>query len=169
VTSSRITLIGIPWDRSSSFMRGAAAAPPRIREALWSASANSCSEAGVDVSTPGLLGDVGDIALTDDAAGARAAIESAIARLLEQGTCPIALGGDHSVTYPIVRAFRGRTEKLTIVHVDAHGDLYDEFEGDKFSHACPFARIMEEGLAARLVQIGIRTLTGHQRQQAARF
>jgi arginase family enzyme len=55
------------------------------------------------------------------------------------------------------------------VHFDAHPDLYDDLEGNRFSHACPFARIMEEGLAERLVQIGIRTMTGHQRDQAERF
>jgi arginase family enzyme len=47
--------------------------------------------------------------------------------------------------------------------------LYEEFEGDRFSHACPFARIMEEGLARRLVQVGIRTLNSHQRRQAQRY
>ena len=55
------------------------------------------------------------------------------------------------------------------MHFDAHPDLYDEFEGSRFSHACPFARIMEERLAKRLVQIGIRTMTAHQREQAMRF
>jgi arginase len=58
---------------------------------------------------------------------------------------------------------------LTIVHFDAHGDLYDQFEGNKYSHACPFARIMEEGCAQRLIQLGIRTNNAHQRAQAARF
>jgi arginase family enzyme len=58
---------------------------------------------------------------------------------------------------------------LTVLHIDAHPDLYDEFEGRRFSHACPFARIMEEGLAHRLVQVGIRTMNGHQREQARRF
>jgi arginase family enzyme len=58
---------------------------------------------------------------------------------------------------------------LTVLHIDAHPDLYTEFEGDRFSHACPFARIMEEGLAVRLVQVGIRTMTGHQRDQSERF
>jgi arginase len=55
------------------------------------------------------------------------------------------------------------------VHFDAHPDLYDEFEGDRLSHASPFARIMEEKLAARLVQVGIRTLNAPQRAQIARF
>ena len=58
---------------------------------------------------------------------------------------------------------------LTIVHIDAHPDLYDDFEGDRLSHASPFARILEEKLASRLVQIGIRTLNAPQRAQVARF
>jgi agmatinase len=80
------------------------------------------------------------------------------------------LGGDHSVTYPVLRAInRASYPRPTILHIDAHADLYDEFEGDRYSHACPFARIMEEGLASRLVQVGIRTLTPHLRAQADRF
>jgi len=68
-----------------------------------------------------------------------------------------------------MRAIAKKHKGLTILHIDAHGDLYDEFEGDRFSHACPFARIMEERLVARLVQVGIRTLTPHQRDQITRF
>jgi agmatinase len=79
------------------------------------------------------------------------------------------LGGDHSITYPALRAFHRVYPRLSILHVDAHPDLYDEFEGDRYSHACPFARIMEEGLATRLVQVGIRTMSGHQAEQARRF
>ena len=55
------------------------------------------------------------------------------------------------------------------MHFDAHPDLYDDFEGNPYSHASPFARIMESGLAKRLVQVGIRTINGHQREQAKRF
>ncbi len=55
------------------------------------------------------------------------------------------------------------------MHIDAHTDLYHEYEGDPHSHACPFARIMEEKLATRLVQVGIRTLNPHQREQAEKF
>ena len=79
------------------------------------------------------------------------------------------LGGDHSITFPIVKAVAPRYPELTIFHFDAHPDLYDEFEGNRLSHACPFARIMEAGLAKRLVQIGIRTINRHQREQAQRF
>ena len=56
-----------------------------------------------------------------------------------------------------------------MLHLDAHPDLYDEFEGDRLSNACPFARIMEEGRVRRLVQVGIRTMNAPQRAQAERF
>ena len=73
------------------------------------------------------------------------------------------------MTYPILRAIGPLHPALTVLHIDAHADLYDEFEGDRYSHACPFARVMEEELVDHLVQVGIRTLTGDQAAQAARF
>ena len=164
------TLIGLPYDASSSYQRGPAEAPPIIREALWSPSANTWTELGVDIGVEGVVTDAGDLDLTGCvSADARRVIEAAIARLVGSGARPVALGGDHAVTYPVLRAIRPRAPRLTIVHFDAHPDLYDEFEGDRFSHACPFARVMEEQLADRLIQVGIRTMNGHQRSQAARF
>ena len=73
------------------------------------------------------------------------------------------------MTLPVVRAQSRHFSDLTILHIDAHPDLYDELGGDRLSHACPFSRIMEENLVSRLVQLGIRTLNAHQRQQADRF
>jgi arginase len=159
-------LIGIPYDASSSFLRGSAAGPPLIRAALRSPAGNSFTERGADLSQ---LADAGDASVSEDAATARVEIQAAIEAVLGDGHRPIALGGDHSITYPIMRAIAARHRGLTILHIDAHGDLYDTFEGDRFSHACPFARIIEEGLCARLVQVGIRTLTPHQRDQIKRF
>jgi arginase len=159
-------LLGIPYDASSSFLRGSAAAPPLIRAAIHSPAGNRYTENGADLAQ---LSDAGDLTVPDDAASARAQIEAAIAKIIEDGFRAIALGGDHSITYPIMRAIRKTHGNVTILHIDAHGDLYDEFEGDRWSHACPFARIMEEGLASRLIQVGIRTLTPHQRDQIKRF
>jgi arginase len=161
----RPTLVGVPYDAASSFLRGAADAPPHIRRALELPSSNSWSESIVDLE--GAIDDQGDIEI--DARNVRASIERGIAEVLVGGGAPIALGGDHSVTYPILAAVRKKHPKLTILHLDAHADLYDEFEGDRYSHACPFARIMEDKLTDRLVQVGIRTLTGHQRDQVRRF
>jgi agmatinase len=163
-----VALLGIPWDASSSFQRGAAAAPAKIREALWSPSSNSWNERGDDLAVPERLHDAGDVTLGADASAARAAIERAVRQVQDHGHRPLILGGDHSITYPVLRAFAAYPPDA-IVHFDAHGDLYDSFEDDRYSHACPFARIMEERLAGRLIQVGIRTLTDHQREQQVRF
>jgi arginase len=161
------TLVGIPFDGQSSYLRGAAEAPAKIREALRCDASNSWTERGVDLGAPGTYEDAGDLALSEKEAFG--AIESGVGALIGQGKRPVSLGGDHSITYPIVKAFAKHYPELTIFHFDAHPDLYDEFEGNRLSHACPFARIMEAGLAKRLVQVGIRTATAHQRQQAQRF
>src|SRR5579864_4716561 len=160
---SRPTLLGIPFDANSSYLRGAAGAPPLIREAFGCESSNSSSESGVELNADSVL-DAGD--LKPPADDAFQAIENAVGELLDKEQAPVCLGGDHSITYPIVRAFAKRFTDLTIVHFDAHPDLYDEFEGNRYSHACPFARIMEGKLAKRLIQVGIRTMNAHQRKQA---
>ena len=162
---SRPQLVGVPYDASSSFLRGSAAAPPLIRAALHSPAGNKYAERGADLTQ---LTDAGDLTLTDDPANARVMIQAGLEASLTNGFAPIALGGDHSITYPIMRAIARVHPSVTILHIDAHGDLYDDFEGDRFSHACPFARIMEERLCARLIQVGIRTLTPHQRDQIKR-
>lgn len=165
---TRPCLIGIPYDASSSFRRGAAQGPSAIRAALYSPVGNMWSENLTDLGAPGALDDAGDIDITSGE-GVLAQIEAGIAKVYAGGGTPIALGGDHSVSYPALRAVHGAVGRCSIVHIDAHPDLYDNFEGDRFSHACPFARVLEENLAASLVQVGIRAMTGDQRVQAERF
>jgi agmatinase len=163
------TLLGLPTDSASSYLRGAAKAPGRIRDALACPSSNTWTEARRDLARPDLLADAGDLDLTGDGAPDRERIRAGVAALLEGGARPLCLGGDHAVTFPVLQALGPRWPGLAILHVDAHPDLYDQLDGDSYSHACPFARIMEGGLAARLVQVGIRTCNGHQAEQAARF
>ncbi len=160
-------VLGVPFDANSSWLRGAAGAPPIIRVALNSISSNLWTETGVDLGAEGAYCDAGDLKFTFDEPFA--ALEKRIGEFLDQGLRPVCLGGDHSITLPILRAFGKHIRDLTILHFDAHPDLYDELEGNRLSHACPFARIMEEGAAKRLIQIGIRTMTGHQREQAQKF
>ena len=166
-SKGRIRLLGVPWDANSSYLRGAAQAPAKIREALQSAAANPWSETGMDTSQRWVFSDAGDV---EFAAGGDwfARTEDSAARLAKDCK-PLFLGGDHSVTYPLVSGVARKWPKLTILHFDAHPDLYEEFDGNRYSHASPFARIMEEKLAARLIQVGIRTMTGHQREQASKF
>lgn len=165
---TKLALIGIRYDENSSFTKGAADAPPQIRAALRSEAWNLTSEDGTDLSDDSTFFDAGDI---QPVAGSEmpALIENSIHTLLADGLSPISLGGDHSITYPIVRAFARQFNNLSVLHFDAHPDLYDSYQGNRNSHASPFARIMEQKLVKRLVQVGIRTFTSHQREQVKRF
>ena len=129
-------------------------------------SSNLWTENETYLGADGLFADAGDITPSQE----RMPIETeqAADQLYEAGLKVMAFGGDHSVTYPLVKAAKHHPN-LSILHFDAHPDLYDDFEGNPHSHASPFARIMESGLAKRLVQVGIRTINGHQREQAKRF
>jgi agmatinase len=164
----RVGVIGAPLDENSSFLRGPALAPGRIRAALHSGAKNQTTEEGVDLGARDDWRDLGDLAPGSGEA-AFTAITERLASLYAAGARVLTLGGDHSITFPIIRGVAVSYPDLTILHIDAHPDLYDEFEGSRRSHACPFARIMEAGLAARLVQMGIRAMNPHQRQQADRF
>ncbi|GAA4771648.1 agmatinase [Novosphingobium ginsenosidimutans] len=161
-------LIGLPTDCNSSFARGAAAAPKAIRAALWSDRGNLAAEDGQEIGHDFLLEDHGDLPLTETA-GDDAIIRTAVTESLNAGAIPLLLGGDHAVSFPVVEAIAARHGPVNILHFDAHPDIYDDFEGNPRSHASPFARILEAGLCRRLVQVGIRTLNRHCREQAARF
>ena len=161
-------IVGVPLDENSSFLRGPALAPARIRAALSSGSMNLCTEDGDDLGSRTEWRDAGDLEIGHGTA-VMCGIERQIAALATEGARILSLGGDHSVTYPIVRALAAHYPTLTILHFDAHPDLYGDFDGNPYSHASPFARIMEERLARRLVQVGIRTMNPEQKAQAERF
>lgn len=163
-----IDLIGLPSDSNSSFERGPAMAPAAIRRALWSDRGNLACEDGQEIGIDFELRDRGDLWLNEDAAD-DAVIADAVRAAIQSGAVPLALGGDHAITHPVVRGIHAEHGPVTILHFDAHPDLYEDFEGNPRSHASPFARIMEAGLATKLVQVGIRTLNAHCRQQAERF
>ncbi len=161
-------IIGLPTDANSSFERGPALAPPLIRQALWSDRGNLACEDGLEVGTDFMLEDRGDLPLTEEP-GDHARIRDHVATSLSNGVVPLLLGGDHSVTWPILEAVHAAHGPVDILHFDAHPDIYADFDSNPRSHASPFARIMEAGLARRLVQVGIRTQNRHCRDQAIRF
>lgn len=163
-----VALVGIPYDENSSYLRGAATAPQKIREALHCGSANLCSESGIDLGNKDLFTDLGDLEIKGFPAPLET-VELFAAQLLERQIRILSLGGDHSITPAILRAYSKKYNGLNLLQFDAHPDLYNEFEGNRNSHACPFARIMEEKLVKRLVQVGIRTMNSHQHAQAERF
>ena len=163
-----VVCLGIPLDENSSFLRGASEAPRHIREAYHSDSSNYWTENGTNLKDNKNWKDIGDLKLSSMPT-AFSEITNEVEKQLNQGARVLSFGGDHSITYPVIKGFAKKYSTLNILHIDAHGDLYDDFEGNKLSHACPFARIMEERLAKRLLQIGIRTYNAHQREQVKRF
>ena len=160
---AHIVLQGIPFDENSTFQKGPKQAPPLIRRALHSGSMNLTAENGKLIDDKIIL-DHGDVEISD-----YFNIEKLTSKLLKNNNKVLTLGGDHSITYPLIKAYKAKYPVLDILHFDAHSDLYHEYAGDPFSHACPFARIMELGIVNRLVQVGIRTQNKHLDAQAKKF
>ena len=159
----KIIIQGIKYDEKSSYQKGPGLAPPLIREVLHCGSSNYFAENGVSIENANIV-DKGDFDISE-----YFEIEHITEEHLKLNGRIFTLGGDHSITYPIIKAYNQKYPILDILQIDAHPDLYDHFEGDKYSNACPFARILENGYAARLVQVGIRTLNTHQAEQAKKF
>ncbi|MBT8136387.1 MAG: agmatinase family protein [Gammaproteobacteria bacterium] len=166
--ANSVVLLGVPSDENSSFMRGPALAPAAIRKSLFNGASGLTAECGTDLAGRSGFRDDGDleIAPADDWL---ASIEQPVRQRASRGVRPLLLGGDHAISYPALRAIVAVHGAVEILHFDAHPDLYDEYEGNRYSHASPFARVMEEGLATRLVQVGIRAQNAHLREQARRF
>ncbi len=159
----KITLQGILFDEKSSFLKGPGLAPPLIREAYHSDSSNYYAENGRFIN-PEIIDDKGDFLISH-----YFDIEKITSKNLSDQNSLLTLGGDHSITFPIIKAINSFYGKVDILHIDAHSDLYNELNGDPYSHACPFYHIMEKKLAENLYQVGIRTLNDIQRQNATKF
>ena len=165
-----ISLLGIPYDAASSFMRGPAWAPAAIRRMDQLGSANAYTENGTEIKHGVTFIDEGDIQFdSNDPEYVFSTIRNQVRNLLASGRKVLSLGGDHSISYPIIDAHREKYPNLHILHFDAHADLYHSFDNNPYSHASPFARIMESGGIGSLTQVGIRTLEPHQKEQAKRF
>ncbi len=165
-----IILTGICYDENSSYLKGPAKAPAIIREMDIGGSANAWSENGWHIERNNFYKDVGDLNIEQlQPADAFVAIQHHIENLLYDHNKILTLGGDHSISYPIIDSFTNHHKNLHVIHFDAHADLYENFEQNPYSHASPFARLLEKGNLASITQVGIRTLNAHQRQQAERY
>jgi len=165
MNENTVGIIGIPFDEKSSFLKGAAKGPDQIRKTLHDGSSSFVTESGLELIDGTHYKDLGNISINEFPAD----VESGILKGLQKNSRLITLGGDHSIAYPVIKAFQKQYMDLHILQFDAHTDLYDEYEGDRLSHACPFARIMEQNLAKSLCQVGIRTISKHQKDQQERF
>ena len=153
-----IALIGVPYDGGVTNRPGARHGPREIRnQSSFMRAIHHVTR--VDPYALCRIADIGDVtfeSVFDHNAVVRD-IESFFARVHAARVIPLSAGGDHSITYPIMKAI-ARDTPVGLIHIDAHTDTWDEFQGSKFMHGTPFRRAHEDGLldAARTVQIGIR-------------
>lgn len=165
-----IKVIGFPYDRNSSFLRGSALAPPRIRLMDFDGSANQFCENGFEIADGKAYEDLGDLPIANlKPEEAFRVIKEKMTELLMGPNKVLSLGGDHSITFPIMEAYTEKYNNLHLIHFDAHADLYEDFDNNYFSHASPFTRILEQGKIKSLTQVGIRTLHPLQREQAEKY
>ena len=165
-----IKVLGIPFDANSSFLRGPYLAPPRIRMMALEGSANNFTEEGAEIISGRDYRDMGDLSFPDqNPQNAYEIIKAAVFETISDGSKLLSLGGDHSIAFPVIEAHVEQHGPLNVLQLDAHGDLYENFEDNPYSHASPFARLLEKGLLKSLTQVGIRALTQHQRKQAEKY
>ena len=148
-----VGVLGVPFDGAVSFRTGAALAPARLRE--LSPHLAACAEEGQPLTVQ--VRDYGDVRLDPEGPAYFQAVEEQAKQPLQH---PLALflGGDHSVTIPLMRAFDGEADgSFGVLHLDAHPDLFDTYGGHRWSHACTARRALElPGLEPRhLVFIGL--------------
>ena len=153
-----VGFVGVPFDIGTSNRAGARFGPRQIRtESCLIRPYNMATRAAPFDSLQ--VADIGDIAInTFNLQKSVAIIESAYDEILAADCKPLTLGGDHTISLPILRALKKKHGPVGIVHVDAHADINDHMFGERIAHGTPFRRAIEEGLIepTRMVQIGLR-------------
>lgn len=150
--------IGVPLDIGTSLRSGTRFGPRQIRaESVMIRPYNMATGAAPFDSLS--VADIGDVAInTFNLLDAVRIIEEAYDEIVEHNVIPMTLGGDHTITLPILRALHKKHGKIGLVHIDAHADVNDHMFGEKIAHGTTFRRAVEEGLldCDRVVQIGLR-------------
>ncbi len=163
-----VAVIGVPWDEGTTFRSGSRMGPRALREAstMWAFQQDRerlyDGEAGVELLTGVRWVDCGDVALGPMWSAERyhEAVVERLKPLFAGGLFPVTLGGDHSITYPVLKALweaRGG-RPFQLVQFDTHMDYWDEEGGQRYSHASPIIRSHEAGWLTGLTQYGIRSL-----------
>jgi len=150
--------VGIPLDIGTSNRSGTRHGPRQIR-------AESCMLRPFNLATGAApfarmqVADIGDVPInTFDLKKTIDIITNAYVDILSHGCTPLTLGGDHTLTYPILRAMAAKHGPVALIHIDAHADINDDMFGEKIAHGTPFRRAHEDGLldSSRVFQIGLR-------------
>ncbi|MFQ5709998.1 MAG: agmatinase [bacterium] len=162
-----LVFVGLPDDSQSSFRRGSAKAPARIRAAYDGYCYNATTEAGVDLQ--GKVADFGDMLSEESWQQTAASYRTFVCTLLVARKVPFFAGGDHAVTVPVVAALATLKRPVHVIQFDAHPDLYPVYEGTGDSHACVAARLLEMKHVASVTQIGIRASNAEQAEALVQY
>ena len=172
---ANLIAVGIPWDHSSSYRKGSSKAPDLIRQATTSALYNQFSETQIDLISKWQLFDYGNIENSnDDPLACQQAVLTSLKEIYSKNTTSSFLffGGDHLITcFSFISLFKSgfyNNKNVGIIYLDAHPDLYNDYEGDKYSHACVLRRIIDETniRTSNILQVGLRALTPKQIEYA---
>ena len=153
-----IALIGVPYDGGVTNRAGARHGPRDIRDksSMMRSIHHVTKVNPYDLCS---IADIGDVPFQEVFRHEKVVedIEAFYRKIFEAKVIPLSAGGDHSITYPILKAI-AKDQPVGLIHIDAHTDTWDEFQGSKFMHGTPFRRAHEDGLidASRTIQIGIR-------------
>ncbi|MEW5947046.1 MAG: agmatinase [bacterium] len=156
--NSRFVVVPVPFEETTSFRRGAAGAPAEIISASAQVELLDV-EAGAQPFRAGIhtCADFMNLPLTLD--DVRGPLTGKLAEIFSLGKTPVVIGGEHTVSIAPVAAACAAFEDLTLVHLDAHADLRNEYEGNRFSHACALRRAMElSPPPSRLIMVGVRSM-----------
>jgi len=159
-------VVGIPWDATSSYMRGAAAGPDAIRRATSSLLYNHFTERGDDLTNLWKVCDHGNVKKVTTPSSLYKALYSTTT-LHDHDRCPVLfLGGDHFVTYPAFKVVSEiRRKRLSLLYFDAHPDLYASYDNSPYSHATVVSRILDgkgSSSSGVVCYVGIRASTKEQ-------
>jgi agmatinase len=161
-----LAFAALPCDQSSSIRPGSRDGPGRIRLAYDGRVYNATTETGIDLS--GAVSDLGSWEPEATWEATRATYTAKAAAVLGRGQSLFVAGGDHGITMPLGQALEVVGEQIHVVQLDAHPDLYPEYRGDRWSHACVAARLLEMEHISTVTQIGVRTLNHAQAEVARR-
>ncbi len=153
---AKIAVLPVPFERTTSYLKGTADGPRAIIEASYNVELYDIELHGEPYlhgihTLPAL-----NFPAKESIKKSIKKIETAVGKILDDGKFPIILGGEHTISYSVFLAFQQRYSNLSILHLDAHTDLRDEYLNDRFSHACVMRRILEHN--NNIVSIGIRSL-----------
>jgi len=162
---SDFVIYGVPYDKTSSFRKGANKAPEKIREASWNFETFNL-RTGFDLRDI-KLHDYGDLDVRDDDPKIMVKkVEEFVSKLITEKKFPIGIGGEHSITSGVINAY---PKDIAVLSLDAHLDFRDEYENNRYNHACVTRRIADHIKLKNIAVLGVRSSEKEEFEEAKKM